>query len=252
MRLHLFEFEDQPWFPSSLRVPMTSYLAAAYRITPFPMLWAERISELLSKDRVNEVVDLGSGSGGPTVMVIRELNALGFETRMTLTDLFPNRRFSSKDSNVRYWPEPVDAANIPPELTGTRTMFAAFHHHRPESARRILRDAFERKRSICIFEATCRAPAFIASAFLIPLLVLVLTPRVRPLSWVQIVYTYLIPILPLLIFWDGLVSQLRTYSVQDLKELTRDLQSADYKWEAGLIESKGIPGGVPFLIGQRS
>jgi len=39
-------------------------------------------------------------------------------------------------------------------------------------------------------------------------------------SWVQILFTYVVPILPLLIFWDGLVSQLRTYSVQELEEFT--------------------------------
>jgi hypothetical protein len=65
----------------------------------------------------------------------------------------------------------------------------------------------------------------------------------------QIVFTYLIPILPLLIFWGGMVSQLRTYTVQELNEFTRDLQSPEYEWEAGLIEIPRMPAGVPYLIG---
>jgi hypothetical protein len=60
-------------------------------------------------------------------------------------------------------------------------------------------------------------------ALLIPLLVFLLTPLVRPVSWVQILFTYLVPILPVLIFWDGLISQLRTYSVQELEEFTRGI-----------------------------
>jgi hypothetical protein len=129
-------------------------------------------------------------------------------------------------------------------------MFASFHHFRPEAARAILRDAFEQRRPICIFEGTSRTPGAIASAVLIPFLVLVLTPLVKPVSWVQIFFTYLVPILPLVIFWDGLVSQLRTYSVEELEELTRDLESPEYQWEAGLIEIPRLPAGVPYLVGR--
>ena len=152
--------------------------------------------------------------------------------------------------SIQYWPEPVDATHIPASLRGIRTMFASFHHFRPDSARGILRDAFEQHRPICIFEATSRTPAAIASTVLIPILVLVITPIVRPVSWVQLLFTYLIPILPLLIFWDGLVSQLRTYSVEELKDFTRDLQSPAYQWEAGLIEIPRMPAGVPYLLGR--
>src|ERR1700724_1767507 len=84
MRRHLFEWEDQAWFPASLRAAMTSYLAAAYGITPFPRLWADCLSNLMSRDGVTEIVDLGSGSGGPVNRVVKELAARGFETRVTL------------------------------------------------------------------------------------------------------------------------------------------------------------------------
>ncbi len=249
-RLHLFEFGDQRWFPSSLRVAMTSYLVAAYKITPFPKLWADRISKLMRKDGVNEIVDLGSGTGGPIALVMEELETRGFETSVTLTDLYPDTRFgSSAGALTRYWPDAVDARSVPPALTGTRTMFAVFHHFPPEVARRILRDAFDGRRSICIFEGTSRTPAAIATTLLIPVLVLALTLRIRPVSWRQILFTYPVPILPLLIFWDGLVSQFRTYSVEELNEFTADLQAPEYTWEAGLVRAPGIPVGAPYLIG---
>jgi hypothetical protein len=249
LRLHLFEWEDQAWFPARLRAAMTSYLATTYGITPFPKLWADRLSTLLKRDAVNEIVDLGSGSGGPIARVVKELEGLGLKVRVTLTDLYPDSNRSARAGSIRYWPKPVDATKVPEELSGVRTMFASFHHFRPEAARGILRDAFERRQSICIFEATSRTVVSIVSALLIPLLVLVLTPLVRPVSLFQIVFTYLIPILPLLIFWDGMVSQLRTYTVQELNEFTRDLQSPEYGWEAGLIEIPRMPAGVPYLIG---
>jgi hypothetical protein len=249
-RFHLFEFEDQAWFPDFLRTAMTSYLATTYRITPFPRLWAERISKLASEGAVCEIVDLGSGAAGPIPLVLGELKKYGIQAHVTLTDLYPNaKRWSGPDAGIRYWSEPVDARSVPSALDGVRTMFAVFHHFRPEAAESILRDAFESRRPICVFEATSRSTPAIATAILIPLLVLLLTPRVRPFSWTQILFTYLLPILPLLIFWDGLVSQLRTYTVAELNEFTSAL-AAGYTWEAGLIEIPRLPAGVPYLIGR--
>jgi hypothetical protein len=243
LRVQLFEFEDQVWFPAPLRRAMQSYLAAAYRLTPFPKLWAERLASILSPNWGNELVDLASGAAGPLTIVIEELRNQGFQVDVTLTDLFPN----PKSSPFPYWPDPVDARRIPEGLQGIRTMFASFHHFRPEDAHGILQDAFDHRLPICVFEATSATAAL--TAILIPVLVLVLTPRVRPFSWCQIFFTYLIPILPILIFWDGLVSHLRTYSVAELKGLTRDLQSQDYTWQIGLIKPQRAPFGVPYLIG---
>ena len=254
MRLHLFEWHEQAWFPISLRTAMTSYLTAAYGITSLPKLWALCLSKLMSREGVNAMVDLGSGSGGPVGGVVQELEKCGFTVCVTLTDLYPNAselQFPVVGaSSIRYWPEPVDATRVPAALHDLRTMFTLFHHFRPPVAREILRDAFEQRCPIGIFEGTSRTPAAIASAFLIPLLVLLLTPLVRPVSGVQILFTYVVPILPVLIFWDGFVSQLRTYSVSELEAFTRDLQSPEYRWEVGLIKIPRMPGGVPYLMGR--
>jgi hypothetical protein len=244
-RFHLFEFHDQSWFPERLRSAMTAYLVAAYQTGPFARLWADQLSKLLIRDELCDLVDLGSGASGPIPLILKELEQRGFKVRVTLTDLHPN-----PNTSLFYWPEPVDAANVPHDLPGIRTMFSAFHHFRPETAHRILRDAFQLRRPICIFEASSRMPAAIATASLIPLAVLLLTPLIRPISWVQIVFTYLIPILPLLIFWDGLASSLRIYSVEELIALTSDLDSSTYTWEAGLIRAPRLATPLPYLIGR--
>ena len=251
-RLHLFEFEDQSWFPASLRNAMTAYLECTYSVTPFPNAWAERMAPLLQSDDATPLVDLGSGSGGPVALVLAALAERGLRARAVLTDLYPPAKIKPGQSGapIEYWPKPVDAANVPAELGGIRTMFASFHHFRPDLARKILSDAFANRRPICVFEATSRTPAAVLSAILIPILVLVLTPWIRPLSWVQLVFTYLIPILPLLMFWDGFVSQLRTYSVDELSGFIKDLRADDYTWEIGEIKLPRRPAGVPYLIGR--
>ncbi len=233
---------------------MTSYLSAAYSASSLPKLWAERLSAFMTPNETTDIVDLGSGSGGPIPSIVKELGKAGFGVRVTLTDLFPNSMAAltahDEQNCIRYWPEPVDAAKVPPDLRGIRTMFALFHHLPPRIAHEVLRDAFERRQTICVFEASSRTAASVASMLLVPLVVLLVTPKIRPLSWVQIGFTYLLPILPLLIFWDGLVSQLRTYSVKELKELTKGLHSSEYHWDAGLMQTPRMPVGFPYVIGQ--
>ena len=180
VRLQLFEWMDQTWLPRRVRDAMRAYLSVAYRATPLPNLWATELAAVLRAGGETRVVDLGSGAAGPVNLVVEALEAQGLFPQVTLTDLYPVERAPGAHRNVRYWPEPVDARAVPSSLPGTRTMFAAFHHCRPHDAIAILRDAFTHRRAICIFEATSRTPIAILLSCLIPVLVLVLTPSIRP------------------------------------------------------------------------
>lgn len=242
-RLHLFEFLDQPWLPGPLRRGMTAYLHAAYAVTPLPGMWAAVLDRMLRETGETRVVDLGSGSGGPLAAVAAHL---GSRPGITLTDLYPAGR---EVPGFRYWPDPVRAEAVPGELPGLRTMFASFHHLRPKQARAVLADAARRRVPLCVCEATARTPVALLTALLIPLAVLILTPRVRPLRASQLMFTYLIPILPLIITWDGFVSHLRTYSREELLAMTGSLGGKDYIWEVEELAAPGVPFRVPVLRG---
>jgi hypothetical protein len=84
----------------------------------------------------------------------------------------------------------------------------------------------------------------------VPVAVLALMPFARPFRWGYLVFTYLIPVMPLIVLWDGMVSILRLYSNGRMKKLTEELQAPDYAWEIGQIQVRGIPGGLPYLIGR--
>lgn len=245
-RYQLFEFLDQSWLPNPLRSAATRYLTAAYATTPFPALWAAKLVRVLEECRFDRIIDIGSGAGGPMEMVLREMARLGCVPGVILTDLHPVPTASSID----YWPQPVSATCVPRELRGLRTLFTTFHHFAPPEARAVLQDAFRQRQPICIFEATSRTASAIAVSVVIPVLVLFLTPSIRPVSISQIFFTYLIPVLPLLAFWDGLVSQLRSYSIAELQELAANYSSADYSWESGFIEAARVPFKTCYLIGR--
>lgn len=244
-RYHLFEFLDQPWLPEQLRAAATRYLNAVHVITPFPALWAAVLARVLGECRVDHIVDIGSGSGGPMKPVLAEMARLGSRPRVTLTDLYP----VPMNSTIDYWPEPVRATCVPPGLLGLRTLFSCFHHFAPVEARAVLQDAFKQRQAICVFEATSRTTPAIAASLVIPFLVLLLTPSVRPVSAFQLLFTYLVPVMPLLAFWDGLVSNLRTYSMAELLEFTADFQAPDYRWECRSIEASRVPFKTCYLVG---
>jgi len=61
---------------------------------------------------------------------------------------------------------------------------------------------------------------------------------VRPMTWQQLVFTYIIPIIPICFGWDGAISNARTYTLNDLDELLSGIKSNNYEWEKGIIEGK--------------
>jgi len=80
---------------------------------------------------------------------------------------------------------------------------------------------------------------------LVPLNVLAMMPFARPFRWGAVVFIYLIPVLPLIVFWDGLVSMVRIYSPEAMRVLTQDLHAPDYCWDIGRLRVRGIPGALP-------
>ncbi|MEZ5362682.1 MAG: hypothetical protein R2748_10195 [Bryobacterales bacterium] len=68
-----------------------------------------------------------------------------------------------------------------------------------------------RRQPIAAFEAA-EALGGDLPLVLVPLFVLLMTPFIRPFRWSRLFWTYVIPVLPLAIFWDGVVSYLRAYT----------------------------------------
>ena len=129
-------------------------------------------------------------------------------------------------------------------------MFSAFHHFRPGPARAMLKDAFDRRQAICIFESGSGGVLNFGMALGHPIVLFALMPFIRPLRWSNLIFTYLIPLIPLSLFWDVIVSFMRIYTPQEISAMTQDLRAPDYAWEIGRIQVRGVPGGLPYLIGR--
>lgn len=256
-RIHLFEFEDFAWFPGWIRVCMTRYLAAFHKLLGTHDVLAKLLARALKHSQKAHILDLCSGSGGPMPEVVQLLRQeYGCtDVQLSLSDLYPDLAAAHKinadtDPATAYITTPVNAAKIGPEFAGVRTMVCSLHHMKPAVAHQILKDARSARQPICIYEISDNSAPIALWWIALPvafLMTFFITPFVRPLSWQQLVFTYLIPIIPLFIAWDGAVSNARTYSLKDLEVLTQDLQAETYTWEKGTIKGRG--GNKLYLLG---
>lgn len=256
-RIHLFEFEDFAWFPNWIRICMTRYINAFHRILKSQENLSELIKDQLSHAEEPIILDMCSGSGGPMPDVLRlvKQDEKYHNVRLELSDLYPNleaaKVFNSDYNDISYHVESVDATAVDPQFRGLRTMVSSLHHMKPEIVIEILGNAQKHRQPILIYEISDNAPPIWLWWLALPfglISTLLVTPMVRPMSWQQLVFTYLIPILPLFIAWDGAVSNARTYTIADLEKLIAVLPLSDsYRWEPGKMKGRG--GGKIFLKG---
>lgn len=259
-RQRWFEFHDSPWFPGFLRDLVTESLEAVWNASGTYRTVAPRLREALRAAGASSVVDLCSGGGGPW-LGLRDEVADGQPLSIVLTDRYPNARLlaglmdEAAPANLGGPPrsrltarlEPVDARAVPADLQGFRTVFSAFHHFDPETARAILADAFNRREGIAIFEGARRNAWTMAALIAVPALALREAAKARPARWSRILWTWILPAVPLILLVDGMLSCLRSYSLDDLRELTAGLSAPDYLWQAG--DEQGRRVAIRYLIG---
>ena len=254
-RLHLFELEDQPWFPATIRDLATDYLHFMGTRFALHQPTVALVARALQRSGCTHIVDLCSGGAGPIPKLLDALAAQGVRPHVTLTDRFPNTQAFQRvavaaNGQISFRNEPVDARRVPPDARGLRTMFNSFHHFRPGDAMAVLRDAVQAGQPIGIFEIPDRSlRTLVPMLLLTPLLVAITTPFIRPFRWRRLLWTYLLPLVPLTCWWDGIVSQLRAYSPAELQDLAGAVGAPMYCWRAGRVPIGSTPGYLTYLIG---
>ena len=250
-RLHLFEFSDLPRLPKLLRTYGLEYLmAVAERYEPFTP-GVSHVLRALEAASTDQVVDLCSGVGGPWPHLAAEIaRQRGKPPRLTLSDKHPNVTVESALAAIPgtgYVRESVDARHVPPHLVGLRTLFNSFHHFRPDEARQILQDAVRNGQPIAVFEMLKRSWSCLALLLFTPLLVMIVTLKMRPFRLSRLLLTFLVPIIPLLMLWDSVVSVLRCYTPQELLAMAGGLEGKPYVWHAGTYRRRILS--VTYLVG---
>ncbi|QCK13737.1 hypothetical protein [Mangrovivirga cuniculi] len=127
------------------------------------------------------------------------------------------------------------------------TIFNMFHHLEEEDAKKLLKRLSDQGHFILMVEPLDKS---ILQIFINILVTLILAPVftlfVRPLRISRYVFSYIIPIVPLVTCFDGIFSVLRLYSVRHLKKITRNITGMS--WTAGKL--KFTFGKTIYLLGK--
>jgi hypothetical protein len=253
-RINVPEIEDHNGLPRWLRDAMTGYLQVAIAVGKPYAAVAPILAELVRLSGTNSIVDLASGGGGPWPTLVKEVSEiLGDHPTVTLTDLEPNLAAAEeleKLPGLTYRRAPLSALQVPAGLDGVRTMFTGLHHFNESEVRSIFRDAQAAHVPFLAAEATHRSGRGILVTLFIPLLVLFLMPRVRPRRTLPLLLTYLPPIMPILIWWDGFASTLKSYQSEELKSILSEFGSPEYNWNVEEIAMPNAPIPVTLIVGR--
>jgi hypothetical protein len=253
-----FEFHDQQWFPKSLRDGVTDALQLILSLGGIYRPIVPILNKAVEASGAARIVDLCSGGGGPWLWLCRLLrvsngrNINGQNMEVCLTDKYPNiEAFENArrktDGQITFYPGFADAASLPRDLSGFRTIFTSFHHFTPDEAVAILQNAANDGQGIGVFEAAKRDPLTILLTVLMPLAGFLTAPFARPFRVSRIFWTYFIPVIPFVLFFDGVISCLRAYSQKELSVLAAQVKAGNYVWQVG--ERSGALAPVTFLVG---
>jgi len=252
-RIHWFEFHDMARFPATFRDALTEWLRVFWDRIDASRAIAPILAGMLHESHAIRIVDLCSGASGPLLRIQQEFETVGYNFRAIVTDKFPNvssmREVQSKSGRIETRLTSVDATAVPRDLTGLRTLFNSFHHFRPLEAEQIFKDAYDARQPIGIFEIPNRTLKGVTFSFIATFLgVLLLTPTMRPKRPAWWIFTYLLPIIPFTVAWDGWVSHLRAYTPDELLQMTCKF-SDSYCWETRGLKIRNGQFTVTCLLG---
>ncbi|MGH9686495.1 MAG: hypothetical protein ACRD5K_05320 [Candidatus Acidiferrales bacterium] len=252
-RMEISELHEMPWFPQYLRDLVTDALQSVLSASRLYHPISDRLSRAVGAAGASRVIDLCSGGGGPWLWLHSALRTReSISPEIVLTDKYPNLRAfeharCASHGAISYSAEPVEAAQIPAQLSGFRTIFSSFHHFSPREVIAMLQDAADHRQGFGAFEGARRRVSTMLAVVFVPAAALITAPFIRPFRVSRLFWTYLLPVIPLILFVDGVLSCMRAYSPAEMIELCGRIVAPGYVWDAG--EAPGRFGRVTFLLG---
>ena len=244
-RIQLLEFEDFKWFPTIWRSTMTKLIVVIHKILGTKEVITDLLLYTREKYDFSKIVDMGSGSGGAMPEVIDHFNKENPNSKveLLLTDLHPNSKFvqsfnEEKRDNISYCTFPLDASNLAKTPKGLKMMVNSFHHMPPNIARKILSTAQSNNQPILIYEMGENILPIWVWVLTLPLGLpivaltsILMLPFIKPLKFTDILFTWIIPLIPIFYAWDGQASSPRTYTLEDINEELLPKVENNYIWE---------------------
>ncbi|KAF2720062.1 hypothetical protein K431DRAFT_271320 [Polychaeton citri CBS 116435] len=203
------------------------------------------------------VIDFCSGAGGPTPFIEKHINAarsrqIKHPIPFRLSDIQPNldawMEHSSRSGNLSFIPQSVDATDPPLSAVSViedsiasngqyaskkkrgrkrkvlRLFNLSFHHFSDPAAKAVLSSTLLTSDAFVIIELQDRNILSLILMALEPWFLILITALWFWHDWPHLIFTYALPVLPMIMSWDGLVSCLRTRTVNEIEALVDEVR----------------------------
>lgn len=208
--------------PAVIRDGVTDFLAFFAVFSRLRRPAYEKLAALLRQTGRRTVVELCAGSGFSALHMQRFLDRRGLcgEVDVVITDIQKNANWPgiTTASKGRVSVRREDARTALNGMDGVFAMFAALHHFSPEELASLVGTAAKRGVPAVFVDYFRRGRLIdLLPLFTGPVLMYLTAPLIYPFSWKRLFWTWVIPVLPLVLFVDTAISLLRSYTIEELK-----------------------------------
>lgn len=143
----------------------------------------------------------------------------------------------------------IEVNNFNAEQEGLYVFVNSFHQLDRIKAFEVLSTIARNNRPVVVLEGNNDSLwQVFGMVVIVPLTVLLTAPFVRPFRIERLVFTYLIPILPIVTCIDGFLALFKLYSPKDMEELVSTIPTRLYQWKSGKLDN-GRGGKIIYLLG---
>ena len=219
------QISNQPWFPGHIRTLMHEFMSWFVGKVQAAKPFMPVIEEGLLHADDQQLINLKMAMGAGIETVIPHLPA-----------------------NIQVKHTPAQSPDT--SKKGLYLSINSFHQLPPDQARELLTKVSQSRNPLAVVEGNNDSLwQVFGMVVIVPLSVLLTAPFVKPFRWSRLLFTYLIPILPVITFLDGFLALFKLYAPADLDELVSDIQVPDYQWRSGKMDN-GRGGKIIYLLGK--
>jgi hypothetical protein len=217
----LVELEDQNWFPNWMRQYQVDFLGGVSRIT---RLYGP-CAELLNSFKPKKIVDLASGNGQSAKILLNQRSGVIVE----YTDKFPPES-ELEVSKLDLLKDELPQADL-------YTLLNGLHHFDENQIRALITRVPPNGSFLFIEPIGPRLGSFIKVSLSTLILPFFLVPFLKPFRWDRLFITYLLPIGPLICFYDGIISVIKSYALKDLQNIALEISKESRPVQVGNLRS---------------
>ncbi len=237
----LFEFCEQTWIPRGARECLYEIMDACNSgLRSFNRQVAQMAIQVARDKQVDTIIELGAGRGPITKEMVNHHDTTGM--RLVPCDLLPNVAAYQKlqaDHPERVFPiyTPVDLTQPQFALDDAVLVLSTMMHHVPFHLRsKVLQTLTQTNSNIVIIEPLLRTwlSILLAALSFFPAALLPIIFIRHPGKLRRILWCWVVPIVPFMFAWDGVISCLRQWKVVEWQAAFAELpQPPTVEFEVG-------------------